>query len=171
MVAWCRLEGFALMTGFIDLIKRLTNALIMSFLSSSSDTFSIVRSSLDLDSCNPAFEELCRHITQRHPLNTFMLVDVFDNAESRLASICLRGHKYIPFMHLDNMRLSTDLWMNRHGKDEGIIFFICIVKLLEPQFLKLMCTDKSVLCCLSVSRISVKHRQGRNHSLYQLFPA
>lgn len=171
MVAWCRLEGFALMTGFIDLIKRLTNALIMSFLSSSSDTISIVHSSLDLDSCNPAFEEVYRHSTQRHPLNTFMLVDVFDNAGSRLASICLRGHKCIPFMHLDNMRLSTNLWMNRHGKDEGIIFFICIVELLKPQFLKLMCTDESVLCCLSASRISVIHRQGRDYSLYQLFPA
>lgn len=37
-----------------------------------------------------------------------------------------------PFMHLDDLRLATDLWMNRHGKDEAVIGLVRVVKLLEP---------------------------------------
>lgn len=48
-------------------------------------------------------------------------------------------------MHLDDMWLSTDLWVNRHREDEGIVLFICKLELFEPQFLQLVGTHKTML--------------------------
>lgn len=110
------------------------------------------RSSFNLDSLNPAFEELSCHVAKGHPLDAFICVDMIDDSEdiSVLAeeSVCQEN---IPFVHLDDLWLATDLWMDRHGKDKAVIVLESEVKLFEPQSLYFVGTDESVLRFGSVS--------------------
>lgn len=48
--------------------------------SSSTYQTSSLCSSFDLDSLDPAFEELFRHVFESHPLNSIMFVDVVNDA-------------------------------------------------------------------------------------------
>jgi hypothetical protein len=74
-----------------------------------------------------------------------MFVDVVDDAEDVSNETQSVEEKDAPFMHLDDLRLPTDLRMDRHGENEAIIFLICKVKLLEPQPFYLVGTDESIL--------------------------
>lgn len=57
----------------------------------------------------------------------------------------------IPFVHLDDLWLATDLWVDRHGKDETVIRLICKVELLKPQSLYFVSADVAVLRFVSLS--------------------
>jgi hypothetical protein len=102
-------------------------------------------SSFDLDSPNSTFEECSCHVSKWHPLDPLMFVDVVDDAEDVSNETQSVEEKDAPFMHLDDLRLPTDLRMDRHGENEAIIFLICKVKLLEPQPFYLVGTDESIL--------------------------
>lgn len=88
--------------------------------------------SFDLHSRHPALQKFLRDVTQRHPFDTFMLVDVLNDP----AAVSVRRKTYCggdsPLMHQDDLRLPADLRMDAHGKDERVILSVCEVELLHP---------------------------------------
>lgn len=58
--------------------------------------------------------EVVDHLCHRHPLDSFVLIDMLDNA----------------LMHEKDMRAARDIGMNGHGKNELVVLAVEVVKMI-----------------------------------------